>query len=120
MRRMDKGLPLPEFLILIPPCSPFQEGLSSPLSDPVYSAETMVAGATPLPRSGISGCPALKVGRSELGQGEERSLPRSPGMLSAPLQMAFHGIDSVALGVCGETSGRGLIRPSKLDGRSRW
>ena len=87
---MDKGLPIPELLILIPLCSPFQEGLSSPFSDPVYSAETMVAGATPLPRSGISGCPALKVGRSELGQGEEWSLPSSPGMPSAPLKMMWN------------------------------
>ena len=31
---MDKGLPIPELLILIPLCSPFQEGLSSPFSDP--------------------------------------------------------------------------------------
>ena len=68
---MDKGLLLPELLILIPPCSPFQEAVSSPLPDPVYSAETMVAGATLLPISGVSGCPALKVGHSGLGQGEE-------------------------------------------------
>lgn len=95
---MDKGLPFPELLILIPPCSPFQEGLSSPFSDPVYSAETMVARSgchppaqpTPLPRSGIPGCPALKVGRSELGQGEEWSLLPSPGMPSAPLQILWN------------------------------